>query len=190
VLIALKNGGAIRDSIAGPSITRLTIASALAFDNPLAVIRVDAAELLAAIENGVSRAPDRDGRFPQVAGIYVEYDADRPGLSDRRRLLEPSRVKTLHVVWPDGTRDRVVENFTFVGDPTREYALVTIEFLATGGDGYAALNAAANARGIKRLEAGERGILAEYIARHLSGRVFVSDPPADARVVRIDAGPK
>ena len=77
--IALKNGGGLRSPILGPNITRLAVGTALAFDNKLAVVELTGAELLAVMENAVSRVPALDGRFPQVAGMYVEYDAAKEG---------------------------------------------------------------------------------------------------------------
>lgn len=72
--VALKNGGGIRDSIQGPSIIRLAIQAALAFDNRLTVLELTGAQLLAAMENAVSRATFTDGRFPQIAGMRLAFD--------------------------------------------------------------------------------------------------------------------
>ena len=67
--IALKNGGGIRDTIAGLSpITQLQVDAALAFNNKLTIMDLTGAEFLAIVENGVSRAPALDGRFPHFAG--------------------------------------------------------------------------------------------------------------------------
>lgn len=65
-VIALKNGGGIRAPIIGPSIIRLGIQTALAFDNRLSVVELSATQLLAAMENAYSRVPALDGRFAQV----------------------------------------------------------------------------------------------------------------------------
>lgn len=187
VTIALKNGGGIRASILGPAITKLTVGEALAFDNKIAVVRLTAAELIAVMENAVSRVPALDGRFPQVAGIYLEFDATRPGVSDQVRLETPSRVKTLHVVKPGGTRDVVVEDFVAQGDLNRTFVLATNDFLLTGGDGYRALKAASETRGALRTGIGERQILVEYIKRALNGKVDLKEPLDSPRVVRVDA---
>ena len=68
---ALKNGGGSRDTILGPSITRLTIGAALAFDKQLAVIELNDEQLLATtwpdpsscVPQGRARRPSR-GAFP------------------------------------------------------------------------------------------------------------------------------
>lgn len=153
VTIALKNGGGIRASILGPAVTKLAVGEALAFDNKIAVVRLTAAELIAVMENAVSRVAALDGRFPQVAGVYLEFDATRPGVSDQVRLENPSRVKTLHVVKPGGTRD-----------------------------GYRALKVASEARSALRTGVGERQIPVEYIKRVLNGKVDLKEPLDSPRV--------
>ena len=83
--LALANGGGIRGSIPAPQITGFTVATALAFDNPHVIAEITAAGLLAAMENAVSRIPASDGRFPQLAGAYLEYDpAGRASRTARR----------------------------------------------------------------------------------------------------------
>jgi 2',3'-cyclic-nucleotide 2'-phosphodiesterase (5'-nucleotidase family) len=126
--IALKNGGGIRDNILGPNVTRFTIGAALAFDNNLAIVELTAKELLATMENSISRVPSLDGRFPQVAGIYMEFDANRAGVSDRVTMVTPSRVGTLVVHRSNGTTDTVVQNFELVGDPNRTFRAPDLEW--------------------------------------------------------------
>ena len=106
--IALKNGGGIRATILGPSITRLTINSALAFNNDMVVVELTGGEVIAMMENALSRNPSLDGRFPQVAGMYVEFDSSREGISDAVSLDAPSRLQTLHITRADGSEDVLV----------------------------------------------------------------------------------
>lgn len=190
--IVLKNGGGIRDSITGPNITRLGVNSALAFNNGVVLVAVTATELLATMENGVSRFPARDGRFPQLAGVTMEFDPNRPGVSAEIEMFEPSRVGRLVVHRADGSDDVVVENFRLVGDPSRTFELATNDFLLTGGDGYAALGNLdqESSRYLGELSVdGERQVLADYIAGPLAGAVDLSDPPARARLSRYTSGP-
>lgn len=182
--IALKNGGGIRDTILGPQITRLTIGAALAFDNKLAIVELQGDELLATMENAVSRVPHLDGRFPQIAGLLLEYDASKPGMADELRLMQASRVRTLIVTRADGSRDTLVENFEVQGDVTRTFTVATNDFLLTGGDGYQALKAAAEARGTLTVsEIGERQILIEYIQNVLNSEVDLPEPLVTPRIV-------
>jgi 2',3'-cyclic-nucleotide 2'-phosphodiesterase (5'-nucleotidase family) len=185
--LALANGGGIRGSIPPPQITGFTVASALAFDNAHAIVEVTAAGLLAAMENAVSRVPAADGRFPQLAGAYLEYDPGRPGLSDRATLTTPSRVKTLRVERAGGGTDTVVENFALVGDPARRFTVAANEFLVGGGDGYQALKAAAEGPGARKTALSEREqqTLIDYVDRVLGRRVDLPDPVRTPRVVRV-----
>ncbi len=162
--LSLKNGGGIRDDIgevvvppgaSGPEdtqflppaaieaagkeegeISQTDIANALRFNNELTLVTVTAEELKALLENGVAGvAPGATpGAFPQVAGIQFSFD---PGLE------AGSRVQSLVVLDADGldTTERdgldiVVQGGQVQGDVDRTFRLVTLNFLAEGGDGY------------------------------------------------------
>jgi 2',3'-cyclic-nucleotide 2'-phosphodiesterase (5'-nucleotidase family) len=181
--VALKNGGGIRDSILGPNIIRLTIQAALAFNNQLAVLEMTGDQLIAAMENAVSRVPSLDGRFPQIAGMFLEYDASKPDLQGLPSVLTPSRVKTLVITRSDGSVDTLVEDFVAQGDLSRTFVMATNNFLSTGGDGYAAFAAATN---LQTTTTGEQAILEQYIQQPLAGAVELPEPLANPRVVRID----
>lgn len=158
VVISIKNGGGIRDNIGvftfppgstnpadaitGPTeanpvagkeegdISQLDISNALRFNNGLSVLTVTAEELLGIIEYGVAATEDgaTPGRFPQVGGIAFSFDDDLPA---------GDRVQSLAVQDEDGNIiDTVVENGELVGDAARTFRLVTLSFLADGGDGY------------------------------------------------------
>jgi len=185
--IALKNGGGIRATILGPNITILTVNTALAFDNNMVVLQLTGDELLAAMENAVSRVPALDGRFPQVAGMVIEFDASRPGISDEVSLETPSRIQSLVITRADGSEDVLVADFEAQGDLDRIFTLVTNSFLLTGGDGYQAFAAASEERGFEDPDVGERQILVDYIVEELGGEVDLTEPLGDARVVRLDA---
>ncbi len=184
--IALKNGGGIRATILGPSVTRLTINSALAFDNDMVVVELTGAEVIALMENAFSRSPALDGRFPQVAGMYVEYDNSREGVSDQVSLDMPSRVETLVITRADGSEDVLVSENAAQGDLSRSFKLVTNNFLLRGGDGYQVLAAASEARGFEDTGVGERQILTDYIVQVLEGVVDFPEPIMDARIVQLN----
>jgi 2',3'-cyclic-nucleotide 2'-phosphodiesterase/3'-nucleotidase len=118
--VGLQNGGGIRgDKVyaAGP-LTRRSIVEMLPFQNAVTVLRVRGAQLLEALENGVSRIETDGGRFPQVSGLRFRYD---PGATPR------------------------VKEVSVGGQPLdldREYTLATNDFVASGGDGYTMLQAA------------------------------------------------
>ena len=157
VVISIKNGGGIRDDIGqvivppggtgeperlpneeipgvkpAGGISQNDIANSLRFNNGLALLTVTAEELLAIIEHGVSASALDDavtpGQFPQVAGIEFSFDVTAaPG----------DRVQSLAVLDEAGNdADVIVQNSELVGDPARTFRLVTLGFLAGGGDGY------------------------------------------------------
>jgi 2',3'-cyclic-nucleotide 2'-phosphodiesterase (5'-nucleotidase family) len=157
-VISIKNGGGIRSPIgfvsapagstnpddverlppaANPlagkeagDISQLDVADSLRFNNSLSLVTVTAQELLAVVEHGVAGAGPglTPGAFPQVGGIKFSFDPTLPARA---------RVQTLVVVDEQGRPlDFVVRNGEVVGDPNRTFRMVTLSFLAGGGDGY------------------------------------------------------
>ena len=147
---SLKNGGGIRAPIgevdaetgdrvppqaipgvrAQGAISELEIGSSLAFDNGLTLLTLTPAQFKDALENGVSRVEDTSGRFPQIAGFTFGYDLSRlPGDRVRAATLD------------DGT-PLVVDGAVVGGAP--DVRLVTLGFLAGGGDGYDVFTQAAS----------------------------------------------
>ncbi|WP_416238036.1 choice-of-anchor I domain-containing protein [Synechococcus sp. BA-124 BA4] len=158
VVVSLKNGGGIRNSIGQSTIptgsvtgvpellptaavfdaqgnvvkpeggiSRNDIANALSFNNGLSLVSVSPSELKALIEHGIG-AGINQGRFPQVGGLAFSYDLSRP---------TGSRVVNLAIQDEVGNDlDVVVRNGEVVGDPARSIRMVTLDFLASGGDGY------------------------------------------------------
>jgi len=145
-------------------------------------LELTAAQLIAAAENSVSRNPASDGRFPQIAGMTMEFDPTQQGMQGMTELDTPSRVKSLVVTKADGTMVVVIDNFTAQGDLTRTFVVATNSFLTTGGDGYTAF-AAGNQLG--ETDLGEQQILQDYIMDSLGGVVSLQDPPADPRIVNL-----
>ncbi|MEO0933301.1 MAG: 5'-nucleotidase C-terminal domain-containing protein, partial [Cyanobacteria bacterium J06641_2] len=155
VMVSIKNGGGIRDDIgrvvtppgatepeflppegnelAGKpegGISQVDIQDTLRFNNGLTLLTATAEELLAIIEHGVSESADgaTPGRFPQISGLKFSFDKDLPA---------GDRVQSLAVVDEDGfIVDVIAENGELQGDASREIRLVTLSFLAGGGDSY------------------------------------------------------
>ncbi|MEB3260900.1 MAG: 5'-nucleotidase C-terminal domain-containing protein, partial [Cyanobacteriota bacterium] len=148
VVISLKNGGGIRSQIgsidattgekkptaANPTagkpeggISTLDIEYSLRFNNSLSLVTVTASQLKAMLEHGVSSYPNQ-GRFPQVSGMAFSFDPSRP---------EGSRIINLTIEDATGRDlDVIVRNGEIYGDPTRTFRMVTLFFIAGGGDGY------------------------------------------------------
>ncbi len=162
VVISLKNGGGIRNDIGQVlvptggtgdplrlpneavtdaegnvikpegGISETDIANALSFNNGLSLVTVTATELLALMEHGFAASSLDDsntqGRFPQIGGFSVSVDLTRdPGDRILSLAIEDETGKDLDVVVKDGD---------IVGDPNRTVRMVTLGFLAGGGDGY------------------------------------------------------
>jgi 2',3'-cyclic-nucleotide 2'-phosphodiesterase (5'-nucleotidase family) len=157
VVVSIKNGGGIRASIGqivvppgGTDAERLPneqvldsqgniikpeggisqndIATALAFNNALSLLTLTKAELVEVLEYGVSGLPEVEGRFPQVSGVKFSFD---PALPVGERVQNASIF--------DQNGDEIaplVRNGSLVGDPNQTFRVVTLGFLADGGDGY------------------------------------------------------
>lgn len=153
--IAITNGGGIRASIPKGPITVGSVYTILPFDNLLVNIQITGAQVIEAIENGLSQVELGAGRFPQISGIRVKADLSKaPG----SRVLE----------------------VTFNGepiDPEKVYTVVTNDFMAAGGDGYAVFQEAAKGvgYGYGKLVTGNwmRDDLVAYIKAHPEVNVTV-----------------
>lgn len=157
VLVSIKNGGGIRASIGetvvpagGTASVRLPnsevvdaegnvikgeggisendIKAALAFNNGLSLMTLTKQELVDVLEHGISALPAVAGQFPQVAGVRFSFDADLPA---------GARIVDAAIVDADGTiTHELVNNGALVGDAAETFRIVTLNFMAGGGDGY------------------------------------------------------
>jgi 2',3'-cyclic-nucleotide 2'-phosphodiesterase (5'-nucleotidase family) len=138
--VGIVNGGALRgDRVvpAGP-LTLEDLETALVFQDRIVAIKVTGDQLWQALENGVSRAGQRDGRFPQVSGLNLVFDPDSdPG----------QRILRVHVANAPLQRNRL-------------YSLATIAFLTRPDnmDGYS----------LPTDTLQTRGALSEFVLRNLA----------------------
>ncbi len=151
VVAAMRNGGAIRDSIGavdrdhrriGKTVTLLDLKSALRFDSKIVVVELSHAELAATVEASLVGAGTGQGRFPQVsAGVELVY---RESGRDQQTRLEGGRVasvldpgsRLVRLVVPSPAGPVVVVDGGMVPTPTATVRIATIEYLAGGGDGW------------------------------------------------------
>ncbi len=220
VVISLKNGGGIRDDIGqlivppggtgapeqlpneaipgvkpAGGISENDIANSLRFNNGLTLVTVTAEELLSIVEYGVSATTSDDsaspGQFPQVAGIEFSFDVNAPA---------NNRIQSLVVLDETGKdADVIVKNGELVGDATRTFRMVTLGFLATGGDGYTfptrdvvnltqPVEAARTGAATFAADGSEQDALAEYLAANFgvnSGTPFNQADTARTEDTRI-----
>ncbi|MYA60781.1 MAG: bifunctional metallophosphatase/5'-nucleotidase, partial [Chloroflexi bacterium] len=159
VAVALKNSGGIRDHIGVAlqppgtndpqdvqylpppanelsgteegDISQFDVQGVLRFNNALVILPLTAAQLVEAMEHSIGYEGVGEvfaGRFPQVSGMRFSFDPSLP---------IGERVRSLAIVDDQGdVIDRVVENGELIGDAARVIKMVTINFIANGGDGY------------------------------------------------------
>jgi 2',3'-cyclic-nucleotide 2'-phosphodiesterase (5'-nucleotidase family) len=104
-------------------ITRGQVLGVLPFGNQVVKVEVSGAELKTMLENGVSRMPTADGRFPQVAGLCFTYDLS---------AAAGSRVTGAVRQAADGSCTGATVDLT----AGSSYWIAENDFMATGGDGY------------------------------------------------------
>jgi 2',3'-cyclic-nucleotide 2'-phosphodiesterase (5'-nucleotidase family) len=160
--VGLTNGGGIRgDRLyeAGHVLTRRDILTELPFGNTTVLVELSGADLLAALENGVSQVEDGAGRFPQVSGLTFTFDASKPA---------GERVS-----------DVMVGGSPL--DPAATYTVATNDYMLGGGDGYASLG-----NGEVIIDAAAATLMASTVVNYitaLGGKVQVV---AGGRITRLD----
>ncbi|MGB3406123.1 MAG: bifunctional metallophosphatase/5'-nucleotidase [Jannaschia sp.] len=123
VTIAIANSGGLRASIDSGEMTMGEVLTVLPFQNTLSTFSATGADVIAALENGVSQVEEGAGRFPQVAGMTFAFDVSAaPG----------SRIS-----------DVMVGGAPI--DPAATYQIVTNDYVRKGGDGYDMFATAADA---------------------------------------------
>ncbi len=150
--ISLKNGGGLRTEIgsavlpagsndpddivfsppANNGLSEGHLRATLRFDNGLVRLTMTADELITIVEHGLAEvAPGaQSGRFPQVGGMSFVYDPNQPAGS---RLVDLVVDKGD----ADPTNDVVVvDNSVNVAPTGTTFNMVTLNFLANGGDSY------------------------------------------------------
>jgi 5'-nucleotidase len=151
--IAIQNGGGVRASIDAGEVTMGEVLTVLPFQNTLATFQITGADIVAALENGVSKVEEGSGRFAQVSGMSYAFDPTKPA----------------------GSR---VSNVLVAGqpiDPARTYGVVTNNFVRGGGDGYAMF--ASNA-----VNAYDFGPNLETVAADFIGAAGTFTPKVEGRI--------
>lgn len=110
-------------------ISQNDIQTALAFNNNLTLLTLTREELVEVLEHGVSGLPSVDGQFPQLSGIRMSIDETQDAGS---RIVNAAIVDE-----EDGSIiAQLVVNGELAGDGSETFRIVTLGFLAGGGDGY------------------------------------------------------
>jgi 2',3'-cyclic-nucleotide 2'-phosphodiesterase (5'-nucleotidase family) len=156
--IALVNSGSIRGSRVYPAgpITRRLLVAIHPFGNVICKVAVPGRVVLEALNSGVSKLPGNAGQFPQVSGLTMVVDRNRPA-GDR---VQDVRVNGAPL------------------DLNKTYTVAIPDFILKGGDSYTMF---ANQRVLVSPEAGNLivGALERYvaatreIATQIDGRITI-----------------
>lgn len=141
-MVSIKNGGGIRaqiGTISAPDpvdgtvdklppeggVSQLDVENSLRFNNQLMLFETTAEGLKAILEHGVASLGNQ-GRFPQLGGVAFSYDPDLPAGSRISDIALTGEGYTVNL-YNDGVKlDSTPSNIS----------LVTLNFLANGGDSY------------------------------------------------------
>jgi len=140
-IVSLKNGGGIRAQIGAISapkadgtvdklppeggVSQLDVENSLRFNNQLMAFDTTPAGLKAILEHGVASLGSQ-GRFPQLGGVSFSYDPD---------LAVGSRISDIALVG-DGYRVNLYNDGALLSGAPAKFTVVTLNFLANGGDQY------------------------------------------------------
>lgn len=145
VTIAIMNSGGLRSSIDAGDVTMGEVLTVLPFQNTLSTFDISGADVIAALENGVSQVEEVKGRFPQVAGLKFKWDPS----------VAPNEGRVTEVmVNMDGEFKAI--------DPAATYSVVSNNYVRGGGDGYKMF--ATNAQNAYDFGPNMEDVLAEYLA--------------------------
>jgi 2',3'-cyclic-nucleotide 2'-phosphodiesterase (5'-nucleotidase family)/predicted AlkP superfamily phosphohydrolase/phosphomutase len=145
-------------------ITRGQVLTVLPFGNVVATLQVNGAELKTMLENGVSRMPAVDGRFPQVSGLCVTYDI---------AAAAGSRVTGAVRQAADGSCTGPPVDLTAAS----AYTLAENDFMASGGDGYPNFSSRITTR----------DVMDQVLADHITANTPIS-PAIQGRVACTTSG--
>ncbi|GLC44409.1 hypothetical protein PLESTB_000472700 [Pleodorina starrii] len=121
--IAILNSGSLRsDMIHPPGVLKAKdFVSILPMIDNTSVLECTGAQVVAALENGVSQWPKLEGRFPQVSGLKFKFDPSKPPGS----RIVPGSV----YLWEFESEPEPL-------DMDRRYRVAVKEYLAQGKDGF------------------------------------------------------
>ncbi|MDD6248112.1 MULTISPECIES: bifunctional metallophosphatase/5'-nucleotidase [Desulfovibrio] len=144
--VALCNGGSVRAALPAGDISRGDLLSVIPFGNTLVMREITGERLLAALEHGVSEEGGQGPRLLHTAGLRYVVDAARPAGS---RIVRAEILDEKDTATPLDLKAR--------------YVIVTIEYLARGGDAYAMLK---DSKVIPSPEPIDITVVEDYLKKH------------------------
>lgn len=138
-------GGTFRgDQVYPPGVLKVKdIADCLPFEDTCVVVSLPGSAIVEALENGVSKWPSLDGRFPQVSGIQFTFDPSKPA----------------------GTRCSNVRVMNKPINLDREYSLATRDYMCAGKDGYLMLRDRDHGGSVRVTVPEESGLMLSMLVR-------------------------
>jgi 5'-nucleotidase len=114
--IAILNSGSIRSNRVYPvgTLSRRDVLAMHPFGGTAVLVEASGAQVLAALNNGVSKLGEVAGRFPQVSGLSFAVDPSAP-VGDRVRDVQVNGAPL---------------------QPERRYKVAISDYMLSGGDGY------------------------------------------------------
>jgi len=144
--IAIINGGGLRASIDAGDVTMGEVLTVLPFQNTLSTFQLKGADVVAALENGVSQIDQGAGRFAQVSGLKYAFDVSK---------AVGQRVSAVEV--RDGSGWKPI-------DAAATYGVVSNNYMRAGGDGYKIF--ASNAQNAYDYGPGLEAVVSDYLAKN------------------------
>ncbi|RDU24633.1 bifunctional metallophosphatase/5'-nucleotidase [Anaerosacchariphilus polymeriproducens] len=146
-VVALENGGGVRESIPAGDITFGHVSTVLPFGNLLSLKEVTPNILYQILENGVSKIGGQDlttgvisgadGRFPQVSGMRFSYNPNgSPSNTSLTPAVTGNRIKQIVLLNSDGSDMQTLDR----NDTSTKIVLATNDYENAGGDGYTMLS--------------------------------------------------
>jgi len=221
VTISIKNGGGIRAPIGevvnegettfllppeDGEVSQLSIENSLRFNNNLSLLTLTADELLLVLEHAVAATEpgNTPGQFPQIAGLSFSFDATREAIAfdDSGNVTQAGdRIRSVALLDEAGNvAEPLVVDGELAVESDRTFRIVTLGFLAGGGDSYPFPFLAEDVVDLRELPVPEGGndaasftengseqdALAEYLAANFSTpetAFDVEDVPAEDDII-------
>ncbi len=151
--LAMTNGGGIRVSVPPGDVTLEDILDIHPFENLIVTVELTGADVIAALEHGVSRFPDQWGGFMQVSGVRYGFDPAQPA----------------------GERIVYVNYQGQPIDPDATFVVATNGFIASGGDDYTMMDEAELLEEFETLDQALIGLFRDHspVLPRVEGRISI-----------------
>lgn len=123
-VIAMQNGGGIRNDMKAGPVTIGEVLEVLPFGNTLSLVTLTGEEIKNTLEHSVRNSPNEEGGFLHVSGMKFTFDSSKP---------VGERVHSMQVKIDEAYVDIELD---------QAYAITTNAFTARGGDGFKILGEA------------------------------------------------